>query len=653
MSMRTGKSRVPTEATYGLVGDEDTGLLLEGDGLVSIISDGVTVWSSSALYSSHGSQFYCTDATEASVLAAVAAAIDNGGGTVYLPDAGSTGITLTAPLPWVTGVNYVGVPLVITHPGNVPDNDATFVGGSWFAGDGTFVCFQAQDSSGNALDAAKGSPDANFTTTGIREASISNVGISNFSKGLSAGNTNQCGPLYCTLQDIYMRRTTSWGLDLVNFMRCKFERIYCFSCGSGHRYAMDVASATNQPGNSYAHDLFDNLVGGVLTATQARNHRGIVFEATAGSNFNEFYGSRIQVNLSGKSQTTYIAASQSSNTFTLASGKGAELSVNMPVKFTAAGGNGSITVGLTYFVKTISTDTLTVSTAPGGSAVGGTFASAPTITTYGFGNMELIGYSTGTVTNFELDNVDLENVCQSALTLYNCTGSLFTVNELYANPGGEQHFVLRSSGTNQFRVPGPTLTTDCDGSSVQNFFQANRNITDCKQNLGPWWGKDSVTSRYVLSIDSENPATRKGQIESRFPSGAHVLYPLVGFGTRLRGDVGAGDGSAFSASDCGIVRCTASGTGAIAWNLPTIDNELIGAEYMFVNNRAGGGTPTLNITSQGTQYIDGVSGKNVVALAGPSGSTIAKARFIACASSDQAGSGYYWYVELFAGASIP
>jgi hypothetical protein len=363
---------------------------------------------------------------------------------------------------------------------------------------------------------------------------------------------------------------------------------------------------------------------------------------------------RIQSNNGGnRAVTTYTATSQSTNTATF-SGKGSELQVGMSIKFTSAGGNGSVTVGQTAFIKTISTDTLTFSDTRGGSAIGGTFTSAPAFTTYGWASMEVVGEGTGggagTITNSVFENIDLENVAQSALSIENTNSCHFLLNELYTT-SGEQHFVARTSQPNTIVVPGKTFATDIDGSSVNCILIGTRDTANSKQQTGQWWGKSAASGRYTLGIGNADFGVRVGNFEQRQPSGGQFTYPLAGLGQRVHGDYGGGTGSSINAGQAGVIRFTASGTTAITINLPTIDASTVGLIFIAQNNRAGGGTPIVNVTAQGSQYINAINLKTVVALAGPSGSTIAGATFIAC--DDGAGGNFYWRVILEAGATIP
>lgn len=585
------------------------------------------------------------EATQTAILSVVATAkaIISAAGTpvtVYLPDGGSTGIALTSPLPLVSGLRYVGVFPTFTHSSSVPDNDVTFTGGTWFTCTST-KCFQAQDLNGNALDTDKGSADANFSTTGIKECGVYNVGIQGATTGISIGAVNQCGALYSEFRNIVINGCTVWGINAQNFQHTEFTRIWTFGCVYGQRYAASVASATLQPGNSKVSQLFDNPTSALSTANK-RLHRGIVFEATDGSNLNEIMGDRLQVNNFAKSTTTYTAASGGTSQFTLATGKGAEMQVGMPIKFTNAGGNGNITTGLTYFIKSISTDTVTVSATRNGSAITGSFSASTAFTTYGFGNMEFIGGSSGSVTNSVFQNLDLEGICQSAISLENCTGCTFLVNELFTNPGTEQHLVIRTSQPNQFQFLN-SYTSDIDGSSTQNYLVGTRDITNSKQNTAQWVGRNASSSRFTIGIGSADVSVRGGNIEQKEPSGGQFLYPLSSIGQRVHGNFG-GSGS-INAGQSGWIGLTGSGTVTI--NLPAIDAATVGMCFEITNFRTGIATITVN----GTQYYDNQSAHTSITLPAVSGATVAKC--VIRAVDDGSSGNYHWSVlTLYGGAAI-
>lgn len=597
-------------------------------------------------------------ATKASFLAAITKAkASPGDDIIYLPDCGSTGIDMTTtPIPVVSGISYIGVPPRTSHSSSVPDNDYTFTGGTWFKGTG--VGLQAQTSAGVALDTDKGSADANFSTTGIHNVTIENIGLQGFSTGISVGAVKQAGFLYSQLRNIYIKDTTGWGLYCQNFQHTEFTRIWSIGCVNGQRYTASVASGVLQPGNSTVTQIFDNP-GSSLTTNQKRTHRGIVFEATGGSNLNEIMGYRLQANFFTKSSTPYTASSGGTDQFTLAGGKGAELAVGMPVKFTNNGGNGNITTAQTYFVYSISTDTIKVSATRFGAAITGAYSSSTAITTYGFGNFEVIGGTVGsggsagtagTITNCIFDNLDLEGVCQSAFSAENMSGCRVTINELFANPSAEQHIILRASQPNYFTVAN-SFTSDIDSSSVQNIFFGNRDITNSRQKTAMWFGRSSTSNRYSIGIGNADVSVRGANFEQREPSGGQFIYCLSSIGQRVHGDNGASTGSNINAGQSGVLRCTSSGAAAVTWNLPTIDSATVGLTFIVQNNRAGGVGATLSLTSSGSQYINAISAKNTVQLAAPSGTTIAGVTLIAC--DDGAGGNFYWRAILEAGATIP
>lgn len=623
-----------------------------------MVSNFYTTASGRNFYDLEGTSLGVPDATEASLQSVVDTALailaTGMAVNIFLPDAGTTGIPVSTALPLCTGLRYYGVMPTFDHSGDVPDNDVTFTGGTWFDVANGVKCFQAQDYNGNALDAALGSPADNFSSTAVKECGIFNVGIDGGSIGISFGNTNQMGAVYSEFHNIVVKGTSSWGVNAGNFQWCSFERIWTFGCVKGQQYYADVDLNVLQPGNSYFTQVYDQP-GNDLTAVQLRKHKGLVFYATSGSNLNEIFGQRMQANFFSKSSTTYTTATGGSGSFTLQAGKGAEMEVGMPVKFTHAGGNGNITTGITYFIKTVSTDTVSVSATRGGAAISGSFSTSTAFTTYGYGQFEV--YSDGSsasskVTNSYFGHLDLEGVAQGALYMENCQGCVVMINELKANPGGEQHIVLRGNTVNQpnyFTVTN-SFTTDVDGASVQCQFFGSRDISDSKQNTGQWLGRNATSARFTLGLGSADVSVRAGNFEQKEPSGGQFVYCLSGLGQRVHGNYGAADTTTLNAGQAGYVYCTTSGAGAITWNLPTISDAVVGLTFKVRNNRAGGAGATLTLTAATGQPINNVSGKLSVELAAPSGSTIAGVYLVACSDGS---SGFFWDAVLEAGATIP
>lgn len=598
--------------------------------------------------------YYVRTATEAAFLSAYNRAHNAGGGRVHLPPGR---ITLTAPVTAYSNVRVLGYEPTKNYTGNVPDQDFSFTSGSGqkgtvFVGDGTFAAFRANYT-------AKGSPDSPFAGNAIDGFELANLGFDNFTSAVDIGDTNDIGLTYSTLRDLTIRNTTDFGIRLTNYMRCEFRRIQTLACAHGQLYHQAVASATLQPGNSSFYDIYDNITGGDLASAAARRlHRGIVFSAAGGANNNQNRVYALQVNAAGKAKGSYTAASGGTAQFTLAAGKGAEFAVGMPVKFTNAGGNGNITTGVTYYVYSVSTDTIAVAATRYGAAITGSFSSSTAIETYGFPRIEVVAGTpgtggsagtTGTVTNSCFYGIEAENVTQSSIELENAAGCIFGITELVSATAGEQHIVLRTSQTTNVITCTKPFTTDIDASSIQNVIIGTRDTTNSVGYSAQWFGRNSGASRFQIGIGSSNLATRAASIEQREPSGGQFLYPLASMGVRVHGNYGAGDGTTINAGQAGVLRCTASGSGAITWNLPTIDSHTVGLVFYIQNARSG----ILNMTSNGTQYINLISAKNTVALAAVSGSVVAGATFIAC--DDGSGSNFYWrvIVDGWGGVTIP
>ena len=646
MSIHTNKETQASRATFSFENDEDTGLHSSGDDYISLMAGGVQLWGHNGLYTKSGDDYMVVAATEAAFLAAYDAAQAAGGGRVLCPPGR---ITFTAPVDVVSNVWVIGYAPERAHVADVPDQSFSFPNpnaGTVFVGDGTFPAFR-----GNYT--AKGSPDSDFGANAIDNVKFSDLAFDNFTSAIDIGDTNDMGATYAVFENLTAINCTDWGFKFTNYMRCEFRRIQTLASAHGQLYHQAVSSSVLQPGNSSFYDIFDNIVGGELASAAARRlHRGVVWSAAGGANNNQNRVYAVQVNSSGKAKGSYTASSGGTGEFTLAAGKGAEFAVGMPVKFTNAGGNGNITVGLTYFVYSISTDTIKVAFTRYGAAITGSFSSSTAIETYGFPRIELIGGTvgtggsagtTGTVTNACLYGAEAENVTQDSIHMENASGCILDITEFATATSGEQHLVMRTSQTTNVITCTKPFSTDMDGSSIQNVLIGNRDFTNSVGYSGQWFGRNSTASRYQLGLGSSNLATRAASLEQREPSGGQFIYPLASMGQRVHGHYG-GSG-AISAGQSGFLKFTGSGTVAIT--LPTITADTVGLEYELANGRTGIAT----ITVSSNQYYDNIASHVDLTLPAVTGSTVAKC--VLRAVDDGSGGNFHWAVlQLYGGAAI-
>lgn len=570
---------------------------------------------------------HVTSPTESAITAAVNRAKATATADVIkLPDAGTAGITISsdAVMPIIGGgqpIWYEGIRPVLTHSGNVPDNDFTFVGGTWFkptpGQERVYDCFKQQTSGGTDLTLDLGSPDANFTTTAARGGGISNVGIQGFRKPISSGAHNQCGWLWGSVHDVWYKDCDE-GVSFVNFQHFELYRLFSYANIKGPgRLAADVSSAVLAPGNSrHMGEFFDNSGNG-LSVAQLMKRRGWLIEATAGSNLNELSINGIQANWFAKSAgngwpRTFAASSFSTNTATF-SGQGANFQVNQQVKFTNAGGNSGITTGQTLFVKTVSTDTLTFSDTRNGAAIATSFSSNPTFTSFGHSQLEIVGGTGGTVTNSVLLDIDLEGQAQGAFSSENMNGCFIVINELFANPNTQQHVVMRTSAANKLFVTND-FTTDIDASSPNNKFTGTRNPVQSVQRypqglMGEYNSATYEAADLLFNFGTNGFATG---LRWKNQSGGGFLQPTTAIGSQYTAwpyaaaTLNSGSGSTVVAYNQAATTIT----------LPTIDS---GASFVnrsnltWVNRTLNFNTGILGVTAPGDVF-DSLTGKTLANL---------------------------------------
>lgn len=562
--------------------------------------------------------------SEAAIRAAIVKAVASvGPDVIMLPDCGTTGITLTAPLPLITGISYEGVPPVMTHASSVPDNDFTFVGGTWFKGDNTFPCFQAQSSTYVALDVDKGSPDANFSTTGIRECNLRNVGIGasglGFTKGISVGAKNQCGLLYSRVENVWVRdclsasnvySATKWAAQFQNCQHCHFSGLWSYNNSNGWFFSSSVVNTTLQCGNYVVDSVFHNQ-GAVMSAADRRRSRGIVFTAQYDGFLNEVYGTRLQTNRFNQTQLSETATCAASTSVTVADSS--LYQVGMPVVFTTT--RNQIIANDTCFVLSLVDSThITVGASPNGSALTGAVGTS-VLKTWGMPNFEAYGdrvtgaATLSKVTNCVFDGLDLEGDSSAQFFAERMEGCTVKVVQ-WGNGTATVHkmLVARNSQPNNYVCTGTTLA-DFDAGSSQSWFDGNLNYTAYSfpqaTNYLPFGLlRNTTTGDVSLAVSPYLDALKWCN-----RSGGGYLQPGLAIGVNstpwpyAAGSLNSGHG--------GTVVCYGQAATTIA--LPTIDNAAtgnIGWRCLIMNHNTG----ILTVNSGNSEIMNGLTGKTSITL---------------------------------------
>ena len=200
--------------------------------------------------------------TTAQIIAKAQAAKAAGGGIVKFPPAT---FTLTAPLPILAGVKYVGIepvlaPIDPTNGVYLGDMEWNYTGGTILVGNGTFNAFEA-----NKTDLA--SVPTDIGNTAIHSSGIINIGLDNFVDGIRVGAVNTMGMVWGEMRNIYAKNCSGWGIFLANFQHLDIDNIRTTLCQNGQYYGALLPGLTMMPGNSDIVNLFNKAT---VTTRQAR-----------------------------------------------------------------------------------------------------------------------------------------------------------------------------------------------------------------------------------------------------------------------------------------------------------------------------------------------------------------------------------------------
>lgn len=445
-------------------------------------------------------QVRVANATDAGIRAAAAAAIADPNPSMIFVKPGV--VQLTAPIPCVSvKTSWFATGKSVAHLGDVPDNEWYYTGGVVLQGDGTFACFQAQDSAGNPLDVDKASPDANFATSGISSIEISGFQIGGaagkgFTRGFSFGAKNQLGLVHSKVHGCYVRdcnaasdtySATHWAGVFKNCQHggIAFSDLKSYNNSNGWMFTSSVEGGTLQCGNYTVSEIY-HVPGTVLSVKDRRKSRGIVFAGEYDGFLNQVStAGRIQVNRFGNTMASETATCAASTSVTVADST--VYQVGMPVWFLTT--RGSITAGKVLFVLSIIDAThITVGGSRNGSALSGA-AGTSVLQTWGMPNLEVYGDRvTGSatlskVTNSRFLGVDIEGESTAQLyceNAYTCSFDFSQFGNTVATI--HPHIVLRASSFNRF-YSGQEIVYDADASSVINYFDGT--ITSIAQTTPP------------------------------------------------------------------------------------------------------------------------------------------------------------------------
>lgn len=558
-----------------------------------------TQYDEAVAFAAPGGAYIKAGSTDAGIRAAVAAVVAAGGGIVALPPAT---ITLSAPLPYKQSVRYVGVPPVQAQASVAPgpylaDSAPTFVGGTILVGDGTFACFEA-----NEVDAA--APSATFGADQIANAGIYGVGIDNFTYGIRVGAKNVMGAVWGSLDQIYIKNCSAWGVKLANFVHMDIGLISTYLCQNGQYFGAQMDGTVYQGGNTVFRELFDLLP---QDARDRRLHRGIVFEAMGGTSgnggaMNEIQVHRAQMNSYNRVLLT-VAATFTSGSTTVAVPDGTKFLPGMVVSFAAT--NYGFTIGQAYVVQTVSGNNLTIGGSRTGSAISATGSGSTNLNTYGFPAVEITAAdSLSHVTSSFINHVDAEGNSAAAIYIEGAQRCEFGIS---SSPNATTVDVIGRNVTYSRIKSAPPVVTDFDANSTSSEFHGARKGSYQRPLRGQYY--DTILGVQVIQLYGGNNGQTGGDIQSR--SGGFI-YPASGMGERI-----FPRDSALTLGGANVGDVVFAGSASQTFTLPTIATDTsspagsqVGAVFDIYN--VGSGTITVN--TDGTQLMNKITGRTTTTI---------------------------------------
>ena len=529
-----------------------------------------------------------TTDTTAQIIAKAEAAEADGGGIVKFP---AHTFTLTAPLPILPGVKYVGIEPVLA-PINTEnlvylgDMEWNYVGGTILVGNGTFNAFEA-----NKTDL--GSVPSDIGNTAIHSAGVINVGLDGFVDGIRVGAVNTMGMVWGELRNIYAKNCSGWGVFLANFQHLDIDNIRTTICQNGQYYGALLPGITMMPGNADIVNLFN------MPPRDSRNRRlcrGIVFEAGgAASMLNQLNVSRIQCNAMTRVKLSATATFTNAST-SIGVPDGTEFLPGMPVVFTAAG--AGFAAGQGYIVSTVVGNTITLANDRISAAISATASTTLTLETYGFPNMEITRRNAGArVQNSRFKHVDVEG--QATVALY-AEGAYYNHIEISELPGTMHLGVMgRDSARTEFYSFHAAIT-DFDAACATSSWYGSRSTGYGRQLSGSWMD-DSKGGVRAIAIGGGANGVTGGDIQYR----GGFMYPIGGMGERIYPR-----DNAITLSGLNVGDVVFAGGAPQTFTLPTIANandnaSLVGQVFDIYNVGAG----TLTVNTAGGQLMNKVAGR--------------------------------------------
>jgi hypothetical protein len=523
--------------------------------------------------------------TGAAIAAAGAQAYAAGGGIVKL----MAGVySVSAPIPLYSGVIYEGTGAGFNQVhGSTPH-------GTILYGNTGIDCFYY-----NSTDA--GSAPTVYTTfmnAMLQGGGVRGMTIQNFNHAIKVGGLWNAGCQFSEFKDLYSKNC-NWGFWFENFIECNFEGLMCLDSAQGNGWFMGSGGSALNNGNSTFRKLFAENGSG-LTRNWVFGARG-VGTTTA---INDLTVLSIQTN--GARVSISQAATMSNTSANISITDSTKFVVDMPVSVSSSA-NGFV-AGQIYFITSIVGNVITLSDTMGGNSISATGSTATNIITYGFPQIEIVGYGSNIVQPCDFIDCDLEGGGAARLIMQNCRDVRAKIMYLEgANITGAQ-LVLRGSSNCEVSScanGNSGLTTDFDGSSYNSRVFGPRYETTSKQAPNSGLGYTNFTgtdARVSTNTGCLYLSRSYGPDFTVNKNGNFIDMASMGIG--FRSVTFASGGTIYSSRTSLQVYSGAGGGNA---TLPTIVAN--GDGLMMIISNPSSGTLTINTSSSqtingsGTSYV--------------------------------------------------
>lgn len=319
----------------------------------------------------------------------------------------------------------------------------------------------------------------------LQGVTIQDIAFKNFTYPVQIGSTYNTGAWYSTFRHLLSIGATQWGFYCENCSTSTFEDVNVWNNATGAIGAMWLG--TSQSNYVNGNNIFIKL----FAQSNPDLQRGIVFQAHAGTvsakvgmNHNTVYS--IQNNANGTLQSQAVTMRAHGDLTLIDVVDGTKYPDDMPVAFSAT--INGFKQYQTYFVikngvaDGLAANQIQVANQMGGTAITPSAATAVNILTYGFQNIEGVGYGDQGYNNIQsllLNGIDAEGRGNNQIYLQQGYFDL-SINQL--SPGGQSGGGAQYSSNLCFRAAKGTyssrvnITYDADTSV--NLFSLGAQISN-------------------------------------------------------------------------------------------------------------------------------------------------------------------------------